>query len=105
VGKVVQPPQSVNCHDSRAHGHERHGPFTRLVGGYGWDGSGWVIGSSRFGLWYAVGVKPVCMIVGLATGGMPVSSISLATGGMPVSSVGFGYRWDACEHWSVWLQV
>jgi hypothetical protein len=32
VGKVVQPLQSVNCHDSRAHGHERHGPFTRLVG-------------------------------------------------------------------------
>jgi 5-enolpyruvylshikimate-3-phosphate synthase len=32
VGKVVQPLQSVNCHDSRAHGHERHGPFTRLAG-------------------------------------------------------------------------
>jgi hypothetical protein len=31
VGKVVQPLQSVNCHDSRAQGHERHGPFTRLV--------------------------------------------------------------------------
>jgi hypothetical protein len=31
VGKVVQPLQSVNCHDSRAHGQERHGPFTRLV--------------------------------------------------------------------------
>jgi hypothetical protein len=31
VGKVVQPLQNVNCHDSRAHGHERHGPFTRLV--------------------------------------------------------------------------
>jgi hypothetical protein len=27
MGKVVQPLQSVNCHDSRAHGHERHGPF------------------------------------------------------------------------------
>jgi hypothetical protein len=37
VGKVVQPLQSVNCHDSRAHGHERHGPFTRLVGISGWD--------------------------------------------------------------------
>jgi hypothetical protein len=57
----------------------------------------------------------VCMILGLATGGMPVrsiglatagmlvSSVGLATGGMPVSSVGFGYRWDACERWSVWL--
>jgi hypothetical protein len=32
VGKVVQPLQSVNYHDSRAHGHERHGPFTRLAG-------------------------------------------------------------------------
>jgi hypothetical protein len=32
VGKVVQPLQSVNCHDSCAHGHEWHGPFTRLVG-------------------------------------------------------------------------
>jgi hypothetical protein len=32
MGKVVQPLQSVNCHDSRAHGHERYGPFTRLVG-------------------------------------------------------------------------
>jgi hypothetical protein len=32
MGKVVRPMQSVNCHDSRAHGHKRHGPFTRLVG-------------------------------------------------------------------------
>jgi hypothetical protein len=48
VGKVVQPLQSVNCHDSHAHGHEQHGPFTRLVGfrlvwvwlsaGFGWFG-------------------------------------------------------------------
>jgi hypothetical protein len=37
VGKVVQPLQSVNYHDSRAHDHERHGPFTRLVG-LGWVG-------------------------------------------------------------------
>jgi hypothetical protein len=59
----------------------------------------------------------VCMFLGLATGGMPVSYIDLATGGVPVSSVGlaigvisvisvgFGYRWDACKHWSVCLQV
>jgi hypothetical protein len=41
MGKVVQPLQSVNCHDSRAHGHERHGPFTRLVGVWlGWFGLG-----------------------------------------------------------------
>jgi hypothetical protein len=39
MGKVVQPLQSVNCHDSLAHSLERHGPFTRLVG-FGWDGSG-----------------------------------------------------------------
>jgi hypothetical protein len=37
--------------------------------------------------------------------GMLGSSIGLAIGGMPVSSVGFGYRWDACERWLVWLQV
>jgi hypothetical protein len=43
----------------------------------------------------------VCMVLGLATGGMPVSSVGLATGEMHVSSVGFGYRWDACERWSV----
>jgi hypothetical protein len=48
MGKVVQPLQSVNCHDSRAHSHEQHGPFTRLVGilvGMVW------VGSSRSGLW------------------------------------------------------
>jgi hypothetical protein len=52
VGKVVQPLQSVNCHDSRALGQERHGPFTRLVGISGWDF--WLgflvwVGSSRSG--------------------------------------------------------
>jgi hypothetical protein len=58
VGKVVQPLQSVNCHDSRAHGHEQHGPFTLLVGilvGMVW------VESSQSGLWYAVGVKHGCM--------------------------------------------
>jgi hypothetical protein len=60
VGKVVQPLQSVNCHDSRAHGHERHGPFTRLVM-FGWVGS---IGveSRQPSSWYAAGVKHVCMV-------------------------------------------
>jgi hypothetical protein len=46
VGKVVQPLQSVNCRDSHAHDHERHGPFTRLAGilvGMVW------VGSSRSG--------------------------------------------------------
>jgi hypothetical protein len=58
VGKVVQPLQSVNCHDSRAHGHERHGPFTRLVRilvEMVW------VGFSQSRLWYAVGVKSVCL--------------------------------------------
>jgi hypothetical protein len=58
VGKVVQPLQSVNCHDRHAHGHERHGPFTRLVGNL--VGMVWV-GSSWSGLWYAAGAKSVCM--------------------------------------------
>jgi hypothetical protein len=60
MGKVVQPLQSVNCHDSLAHSHERHGPFTRLVG-FGWVGC---VGfeSSRSGSWYAAGAKPVCMV-------------------------------------------
>jgi hypothetical protein len=55
-------------------------------------------------LWYVASAKPVCMVlglaiggmlvnsVGLATGGMPVSFVGLATGGMPVSSISFGYR-------------
>jgi hypothetical protein len=75
VGKVVQPLQSVNCHDSHAHSHERHGPFTRLVGlwlGWIWLGLLW---SSLLGSWYAAGVKPVCMVLGLATGVRPVSFV------------------------------
>jgi hypothetical protein len=69
VGKVVQPLQSVNCHDSRAHGHERHGPFTRLVG-FGWvRHAGFEFSRSDSG--YAAGAKPVCMV--LATGGVPMS--------------------------------
>jgi hypothetical protein len=42
--------------------------------------------------WYAARAKFVCMVLGLATGGMPVSPVGLATGEMPVSYVGFGYR-------------
>jgi hypothetical protein len=52
MGKVVQPLQCGNCHDSHAHGHEWHGPFTRLVGVR--------VGSSRCGSWYAAGAKPMC---------------------------------------------
>jgi hypothetical protein len=59
VGKVVQPLRSVNCHDSRAHGHEWHGPFTRLVGI--WLVGTVRVGSSRSCSWYAVGAKPVFM--------------------------------------------
>jgi hypothetical protein len=47
-GNVVQPLQSVNCHDSRAHDHERHGPFTRLVGVF-WLGSLVWVGASQSG--------------------------------------------------------
>jgi hypothetical protein len=60
VGKVVQPLQIVNYHDSHPHGHEQHGPFTRLVG-FGWIGS-IAFESSRFGSWYAAGAMPVCMV-------------------------------------------
>jgi hypothetical protein len=67
VGKVVQPLQSVNCHDSRAHYHVRQGPFTQLVG-FGWFGSGRVLGL-----------------------------VGLATRVRPVSSVWFGYRGETCK--------
>jgi hypothetical protein len=77
VGKVVQPLQSVNYHDSRAHGHERHGPFTQLVG-YGWFGSGRVLG--LFGL--ATGVRPASF-VWFGYSGEPC--LVLATGVRPVS--------------------
>jgi hypothetical protein len=62
-----------------------------------------LVGSSQFGSWYAACTKPVCMVLGLTTGGMPMSSVGLVTGGMhvssvglttgvmPTSSVGFGY--------------
>jgi hypothetical protein len=71
----VQPLQSVNCHDSRAHNHERHIPFTQLVG-FGWVGSVG-LASSWFGSWCAAGMKPVCIALGLARGGMPVSIVQL----------------------------
>jgi hypothetical protein len=70
VGKIVQALQSVNYHDSHAHSHERHGPFTRLVGVWlGWFGFG---------------------LVGLVHGMQQVRSLCAC----------FGYRWDACERWS-----
>jgi hypothetical protein len=105
VGKVVQPLQSVNCHDSCAHGHEQHGPFTRLVGVWlVWFRLGlpW---SCWFGLWYAVGVKPVCMVLVLATGGMHVSSVGFGYRWDACELCSFGYRWDACELCWFWLEV
>jgi hypothetical protein len=58
----------------------------------------------------------VCMVLGLATGGMPIGSIGLAIGGMPMCFVGlaiggmptsvgqFGYKCDTCEL-VAWLQL
>jgi hypothetical protein len=56
-----------------AHGHERYGPFTRLVGV-------WLVWI-RFGLG----------LVGLVHGMQQVRSLCAC----------FGYRWDACERWSL----
>jgi hypothetical protein len=88
MGKVVRPLQSANYHDSRAHGRECHGPFTRLVqirlvGFSGLSGSSW------FGSWYAPGAKPVCMVLGLAIGVRPMGFGH------------FGYRGETCELCSV----
>jgi hypothetical protein len=81
----VQPLQSVNCHDSHAHGHEQHGPITRLVG-YGWVGS---IGFqfSCGGSWHAAGAKPVCMVLGFATCWMPVCVIKFLAIGVTLVSL------------------
>jgi hypothetical protein len=105
VGKVVQPLQSVNCHDSHAHGHERHGPFTWLVGVWlGWFWLG-LTGSSWFGSLYAAGAKPVCMVLDVATGGIPVSSVGFGYRWNACELYWFGYRCDACELYWFWLQV
>jgi hypothetical protein len=105
VGKFVQPLQSVNCHDSCAHDHERHGPFTRLVGvqlGSFWLG---LSGSSWFGSWYATGGKPVCKVLGLATGEIPMSSVGFGYRWMPVSVGQFGYRCDSVALGYGWVTV
>jgi hypothetical protein len=76
----MQPLQSVNCRDSCAHGHERHGPFTRLVG-YGWFGSGRLLG-----------------LVGLATRVRHVSSVWFAYRGETCELYfGSSYRGETCE--------
>jgi hypothetical protein len=70
VGKVVQSLQSVNYHDSRAHGHERHGSFARLVGV-------WLVWICRVFwvqlVWFRVCSSCEACVHGLATGGMSVS--------------------------------
>jgi hypothetical protein len=73
----VQHLQSVNCHDSRAHGHEQHGPFTRLVG-YDWFGSSRVLG-------LATGVRPVSSAWFGYKGETCELCLVLATGVRPVS--------------------
>jgi hypothetical protein len=88
VGKVVQPLQSVNCHDSRAHGHERHGPFTRLVG-YGWFGSGRVLGLDGF--CYRGETCEFCLV--LAIGVRPVSFVWSGYRAETYKPVALGYSW------------
>jgi hypothetical protein len=56
----VQPLQSVNYNDSRAHGHERHWPFTRLVGFGCVRSAGFE--SCQSSSSYVVAAKPVCMV-------------------------------------------
>jgi hypothetical protein len=79
-GKVVQPLLSVNSHDSRAHDHEWHEPFTRLVGlwlVWIWSGNWvWLVWQQRWDMWALFG---------------------LATGVRQVSSVWFGYRGETRE--------
>jgi hypothetical protein len=88
VGKVVQPLQRVNCHDSRAHGHERYGPFTRLVG-YGWFGSGQVLGLDGF--CYRGETCELCLV--LATEVRPVSFVWSSYRSETCKSVALGYSW------------
>jgi hypothetical protein len=66
----------VNCHNSRAHGHERHGPFTRLVRFW----LVWVRSSAGFGWFsYRVEICKLCLVV--ATEVRPVSWWSWVTVG------------------------
>jgi hypothetical protein len=86
VGKVVQPLQSVNYHDSHAHSHERHGPFTRLVR---FRVCLVLVGFILVELvWFGVCNRwnPVGIVLVLATGVRPVSfGHFLAIGVRPVS--------------------
>jgi hypothetical protein len=84
----MQPLQSVNCHDSRAHGHKRHGPFTRLVG-YGCFGSGQVLG--LYGFCYRGEICELCLV--LATRVRPVSFVWSGYKGETCKPVALGYSW------------
>jgi hypothetical protein len=71
MGKVVQPLQSINYHDSHAHGHERHEPFTWLVG---------------------------LVLLGFS---LVVWFVSCSRCETCVQGSWFGYRWDAYECWLI----
>jgi hypothetical protein len=88
MGKVVQPLQSVNCHDSRAHSHEQHGPLTRLVG-YGCFWSGQVLGLDGF--CYRGETCELCLV--LATRVRPVSFDWSGYRGETCKPVALGYSW------------
>jgi hypothetical protein len=69
VGKVVQPLQSVNCHDSRAHGHERQGPSHSL-----WSMVGLAAGVRPVSsIWFSYRVETCELCLVLAIGVRPVS--------------------------------
>jgi hypothetical protein len=62
--------QSVSHDDSHAHGHERHGPFTRLVGVW----LVWVWSGTGFGWFgYRGETCELCLVLAIAVG--PVSSV------------------------------
>jgi hypothetical protein len=84
----VQPLQSINCRDSRAHDHERHGHFRRLAG-YGWFGSRQVLGLDGF--CYRGETCELCLV--LATGVRPVSFVWSGYRGETCKPVALGYSW------------
>jgi hypothetical protein len=83
----MQPLQSVNYHDSRAHSLERDGPFTQLVG-YGWFGSGQVLGLDGF--CYRGETCELCLV--LATRVRPVSFVWSGYRGETYKPVALGYN-------------
>jgi hypothetical protein len=47
-------------------------------------------------LWSAAGARHVSIVLGLAIGGMHMSSVGLVTSGILMSVGQFGYRCDSC---------